>query len=79
MSLLHLPTVPTPPEVSRVAGCSCGGIDWHRQDCTIFDLPEGQAREAVAAAHQRLREHAEALTRQLRAEIAALKSEEPTS
>jgi hypothetical protein len=72
MSLLHLPVVPVPPEVSQVEGCSCRGLDWHLQDCTIFSVPSEPAREAVAAAHQRLREHSDALTRQLRAELAAL-------
>lgn len=73
MSLLHLPVVPVPPEISHVNGCSCNGLDWHLKDCTIFSIPVGQAQEAIAAAHQRLREHAEALTRQLHAELAALK------
>lgn len=73
MSLLHLPVIPTPPEVSRVDGCSCKGLDWHLKDCTIFGVPADRAQEAIAAAHQRLREHTDQLTRQLRAEIAALR------
>lgn len=72
MSLLHLPVIPTPPEVSRVEGCSCKGLDWHLQDCTIFAVPRDQAQAAIAAAHQRLREHTDALNRQLHAEIAAV-------
>lgn len=79
MSLLHLPTVPVPPEVSHVDGCSCGGLDWHLQDCTIFGIPVEQAQEAIAATHQRLQERADALTRQLHAELAALRGEEPTT
>ena len=72
MSLLHLPVVPTPPEIARVHGCSCGGIDWHLQDCTIFRMPTGQAQDAIAAAHKRIQDHCDELTRQLRAELAAL-------
>lgn len=72
MSLLHLPVVPTPPEVSHVDGCSCNGLDWHLKDCTIFSAPREQAQAAIATAHQRLREHTDALNRQLHAELAAL-------
>lgn len=71
MSLLHLPVVIPPAEVSNVSGCSCGGLDWHLRGCTIFNDPEAGMR-AVAEAHQRLQDHAVALTRQLRAELAAL-------
>lgn len=78
MSLLHLPSIPTPPEVSRVDGCSCKGLDWHLNDCTIFSIPREQAEESIAAAHQRLWEYTEALNRQLHAELAALRRGEPT-
>lgn len=71
MSLLNLPTVTPPPEISRVDGCSCGGLDWHLKECTIFTVSHGEAKEAVAAAHQRLRDFSDGLTRQLRAEVAA--------
>lgn len=76
MSLLHLPVVPTPPEVSRVDGCSCNGLDWHLKDCAIFGIPREQAQAAIADAHQRLREHTEELNRQLHAELAALRGPE---
>lgn len=79
MSLLHLPVVTPPPEISRVDGCSCGGIDWHLNDCTIFRVPKEQALAAIAAAHQRMQDHADGLTRQLRAELAALRGTEETS
>lgn len=79
MSLLHLPVVPTPPEVSQVEGCSCRGLDWHLKDCTIFTVPREQATQAIADAHQRLRDHTDALTRQLRAELAALAGEKGTA
>lgn len=79
MSLLHLPVVPVPPEVSQVEGCSCRGLDWHLKDCTIFSVPSEQAKQAVAAAHQRLRDHSDALTRQLHAELAALAQEKGTA
>jgi hypothetical protein len=78
MSLLHLPAITPPPEISRVEGCSCNGIDWHLTDCTIFSVPREQAQEAIAAARQRLQDHAAELTRQLHAELAALRTEEPT-
>lgn len=78
MSLLHLPVVPTPPEVTRVEGCSCKGIDWHVHDCTIFSVPPEQAMAAIAAAHRRIQDHTDALNRQLHAELAALKGEEST-
>lgn len=73
MSLLHLPTIPVPPEVYRIDGCTCdGGLDWHLRICGIFRLPVDQVRESVAAAHQRMRGHSAKLTRQLQAELAAL-------
>jgi hypothetical protein len=68
--------MPVPPEVTRVDGCSCGGLDWHLQDCTIFSVPVGRAKEAIAATHQRLRDHTEELNRQLHAELAALRGTE---
>lgn len=71
-SLLHLPTIPGPPEVSHVDGCSCNGLDWHLKDCTIFSVPRERAAQAIATAHQRLRDHTAALTRQLHAELAAV-------
>jgi hypothetical protein len=73
MSLLHLPSIPVPPEISHVDGCSCNGLDWHLQDCTIFAAPKDQATAAIAAARQRMEDHAADLTRQLHAELAALK------
>lgn len=76
-SLLHLPVVPTPPEISHVDGCSCNGLDLHLEDCTIFAAPKEAAKDAIAAAHQRIQEHTDALNRQLHAELAALKDERP--
>ncbi|MGW9399368.1 hypothetical protein [Streptomyces sp. NPDC055642] len=76
-SLLHLPVIPTPPEVAHVEGCSCNGLDWHLENCTIFTVPKEEAKEAIAAAHQRLQEHTDALNRQLHSELAALKNEKP--
>jgi hypothetical protein len=72
MSLLHLPSIPVPPEISHVDGCSCNGLDWHLKDCTIFAVPKDQAMAAIAAARQRMEDDAAALTRQLHAELAAL-------
>lgn len=77
--LLSLPSIPVPPEVSRVEGCTCGGLDWHRQDCTIFGLPEGQRAVAVDAAHQRLRDHTADLNRRLQAALCAATRPEGSS
>lgn len=71
-SLLQVPTIPVPPEVSHVDGCSCNGLDWHLKDCTIFSVPREQAAQAIATAHQRLQDRTAALTRQLHAELAAV-------
>jgi hypothetical protein len=79
VSLLHLPSIPVPPEALRVEGCSCGGLDLHPMNCTIFRLPSKQAQEAIAAVSQRLRERSAALTRQLmreHAELATLRGPE---
>lgn len=77
MSLLHLPSIPTPPGVSHVEGCSCNGLDLHLRDCTIFRVPAEEAKAAITAAHQRIEKYTDALNRQLHTELAALKDERP--
>jgi hypothetical protein len=47
---LPLRTIPVPPEVTAVAGCNCGGLEWHREDCTIWSVPADAAMAAVDAA-----------------------------
>ena len=69
--LLSLRSLPVPPEVARVQGCTCGGLDWHAEGCGLFSVDKEQAAEAVAAAHRRLREHTDGLNDRLRTLIAA--------
>ena len=47
---LPLRTIPVPPEVTAVTGCDCGGLEWHREDCTIWAVPSADMRAAVDAA-----------------------------
>ncbi len=65
---------PVPPSVTAVAGCSCGGLEWHAQDCTIWTVPPDEAMNALGNARRRLREHTEDLNRQLHAALAACQS-----
>lgn len=66
-----------PPEVYHVKGCTCGGgVEWHREDCAIFAVPMEQRLDALTAARQRLRKHADDRTRRLRAAIATAQQEE---
>lgn len=67
--LLSLPTIPVPSSVSAVTGCSCGGLDWHKPDCTIWSAPAAEAMAALGDAHRRLREHTDELNRQLHAAL----------
>lgn len=70
--LLALKTIPVPLEVSRVQGCTCGGLTWHRENCGIFDLPVEEATEAIEAAHQRLADHTAELNQRLTTLLAAV-------
>lgn len=63
--LLSLPSIRVPPSVTAVAGCSCGGLDWHAQTCAIWAAPLAEALAAIDDARSRLREHTDALNRQL--------------
>jgi hypothetical protein len=63
---LPLRCIDTPPELTRVDGCDCGGLTWHREDCTIWDLPAPIRFDAVYAALAREREFTDALNARLR-------------
>jgi hypothetical protein len=60
-----------PPQLSRedraVAGCSCGGLQWHAEECTIWSLDRGKALAAIEDAEAVVRRHTEWLNAQLAA------------
>ena len=60
-----------PPQLSRedrrVAGCSCGGLQWHTMDCDIWLLGCDQALQAITDAEARVRAHTDMLNARLRA------------
>lgn len=63
------PTVQgVPLEITRVEGCDCGGLDFHRVDCTIFQLDRDRITANVDAARQRLRGYTAAMNKRLRAD-----------
>lgn len=72
---LPLRNIPTPPEVSRVEGCDCGGVQWHRapewnhSGCSIWSVPPDQRQASVDAAEERMRAFSAALTVKLRAAL----------
>lgn len=43
-----------PPEVYAVSGCNCGGLQWHREDCSIWSIPHAEWMAALDAAEARL-------------------------
>lgn len=59
-----------PPQLSRedraVAGCSCGGLQWHALNCTLLDLDSETALRAIADAQAVVRRHGEMLNALLR-------------
>jgi hypothetical protein len=63
-----LRNIPVPPEVSRVEGCDCGGLEYHRADCVIFALPEAERADVLDAARDRLAAFTAALNARLHAE-----------
>lgn len=63
---LPLRTITVPPEVTAVAGCNCGGLDWHRTDCTIRSLPSEVAMAAIDAARTRSQAFTDHLNERLR-------------
>lgn len=63
---LPLRNIEVPAEVTAVIGCSCGGLNWHRDDCTLWGLPYEAKLAAVVAAEARLQEWTAALNARLR-------------
>ena len=63
---LPLRCISTPPETARVDDCDCGGLAWHRDDCTIWYMPVMDRIAAVDAALARERELTDALNARLR-------------
>lgn len=63
---LPLRTITVPPEVTAVAGCDCGGLDWHRTDCTIRTLPFEIAQAAIDAANKQCQAFTDGLNERLR-------------
>lgn len=60
---------PVPAEVTRVDGCSCGGLTMHEERCTIFSLPYADGLAAIDAAQARLREYTASLNASLDASL----------
>lgn len=50
-----------PPQLSRedrwVAGCSCGGLQWHAEGCTLWQVGRETALAAIADAEAVVRAH----------------------
>jgi hypothetical protein len=76
---LPLRSIPVPAEVTAVAGCTCGGLEWHRAQtiydppgsgCALWSLPHEQAQAAVDEALAREREWGAALNARLRQALA---------
>lgn len=42
-----------PSDVTRVKGCSCGGLELHTITCTIHDMKPDDARREIEAARDR--------------------------
>lgn len=59
-----------PPQLSRedraVAGCSCGGLQWHAEGCTIWSLDRAQVLAAIEDAEAVVKRHGEMLNGMLR-------------
>lgn len=60
-----------PPQLSRedrwVTGCSCGGLQWHTQECSIWSMDREMALAAIDDAEAVVRRHGEMLNARLRA------------
>lgn len=67
-----LRSIPIPSEVTAVAGCDCGGLQWHRQDCTIWQAAPEQALGSIMDAQGRLSEWGSRLNQRLQQQINAL-------
>ena len=59
-----------PPQLSRedraVAGCSCGGLHWHAEGCTLWSVDREEALAAIEDAEAVVKRHGEMLNRMLR-------------
>ena len=70
---LPLRNIPVPPEITRVEGCDCGGMTFHRAPdrgypgCSLLALPVDRQRAAIAAAEDREAAWNDELNRKLRA------------
>jgi hypothetical protein len=73
-----LRAIPVPLEVSEVAGCDCGGAEWHRSgslsgpECSIWSLPEAERLAAITAAQGRLSAYTAALNARLHEQLGTL-------
>jgi hypothetical protein len=60
-----------PPQLSRedrlVAGCSCGGLQWHAEGCTLLQVDRETALAAIADAERVARAHTDWLNSTWRA------------
>lgn len=63
---LPLRNIPVPAEVTRVEGCDCGGMEFHRVDCSLYSLPYDGQMAAVDAARDRLASYTADLNARLR-------------
>ncbi len=43
-----------PDHVGRPAGCTCRGLDWHRDGCALMGLPVGERVRRCQAAWDEL-------------------------
>ena len=57
---------PVPGGVTAVAGCDCGGLQFHTDWCTLWDVPADVAIAAIDAAEGRLRQYTADLNTALR-------------
>jgi hypothetical protein len=67
---LPLRNAPVPAEVTRVEGCDCGGLEWHRTGCALYSLPYEDAVAAVDDALAREAAFGAALNARLRQALA---------
>lgn len=63
---LPLRTIEVPREVTQVEGCSCGGLEWHAEGCSIWQLPQDQVLAAADDARTREQAFGDELNRKLR-------------
>jgi hypothetical protein len=70
-------SIPIPEHISRVEGCGCGGLNYHRSStpwdpenkpCPIWDLEPEQRVAAVTATSERMRRFTEELNERVRQE-----------